>query len=371
MANNKIIIIDSLADLPAPSGGTHTLEPNSTYLFNQDTFALGANSLTFSTGTQIQGLGKNATVITYSGASSLINATNTNILIRAIQLQSTVGSVFNISNTSTFSLFAEDVNFMNCVSLGTVAGGGCFWRYCAAMSCVTGLTLSGALGSCIFDTCSFRAMSGGANSFGLTVLNGATGISFRAYKNIIDASATHYGIRIQGTYVLSAGGILEGNVFSGAGTRLAGVNGNSTNWTITFGVNLGIGGLQYVDVEIGTTADATFGNGAGTYTEPSTVRSYIYSLAEYDPFATVMEAKVAALITSAEATFQMGVRNLTSATNLGGLKAAVLPGTNGYVDSDYVAITPNTMYQAYYVKTANTGGNVASRAGLKMKLKIY
>ncbi len=369
---DNVVPVNSVSDLPTVSGGNRTFLANTAYIFNIESFS-DANTWTLANNTVLASFNKTGTIISYTGIGNFINYTNANVLIRDLEIQATTGTIFNVSNTSSFSTYLEQMNFRNCLSLGTITGGGLFLKYLLAVSCGNGLNLAGDLGSVILDTCSFRPMSGGVGSYAIKVSTGTTGNSFRSYNNIFDLAVGNYGIWIEGTYALTSGGILKGNIFSNGtiADRVSGVNGNTTGWTINYGENSGIAGLQFSDVDVVSTADATFANGAGTYVEGGTIRGYVMSLATYDALATVMEAKVEALMTSNEATFQIGVRNLTSATNIGGLQAAVLPGTLGSVQSDYIAITPNRVYNAYYVKTSNTGANVATRFALKLRIKTY
>jgi hypothetical protein len=369
----NVVKVNSVADLPVASSGNRTFLAGTVYYFSIGSFS-DANTWTLQNGTTILGFGKTSTTISYTGTGNFLNYTNANVLIRDVELQCATGTLFNVTNTSSFSTYVEQSNFRSCLSLGTILGGGLFLQWTLAISCTTGITASGATGSIILDTSSFRAMSGGANSYAVRILTGTTGTSFRSYNSIFDVSTNHYGVWIQGTYVLSASGVLKGNIFSGTGAvanRVSGVNGNTAGWTISYGENAGIAGLQFSDVDVISTADATFANTAGTFVEGTTIRGYIMSLATYDPLATTMEAKVEALMTSNEASIQVGVRSLTAGANIGGLKTAVVPGALGSVDSDYVAITPNRVYNAYYVKTSNTGGNVVTRFALKMRIKTY
>lgn len=367
--NNVVVVNDYTTDLPAPVASVITLAANTTYWFNEGTHNLAGNRLVLDNGTNIMGFGKTKTIITSTNAGSFLTGTNVDSIVRDIEFQVT-GSVFSITNAASNSVYAEDVNYRNCGAIGTINGGGFFARWTLAVSCVNGLTFSGALGSVIFDTCSFRTMTSGlAGAYAIKVNTGSTGTSFRCYNGIFDAALNHYGIWIEGTYTLSAGGILRGNVFSGASTqKLAGVNGNSSGWTITYGDNAGIAGLQFVDVEVISTADAALGNGPGTYVEGTTVRGYILPIAEYDTFATTMEARITCLMTNAVGSaVQVGLRNLTTATNIGGSLGAATEGTLVAASSAYVSITPNNNYNAYYVKA----NGASTRYALKIRLKIY
>jgi hypothetical protein len=371
---NNVVIVNNIAtDLPAPVAGVITLAADTTYWFNEGTHAFGTDRMVLQNGTNIFGFGKTRTILTYTGNANFISGSNINSVIRDIEFQgANNGTALSISNVSTQSVYVEDVNYRNFGQAASIAGGGFFARYNLIIFCVSaGFTFSGSLGSVILDVCSFRALTSGlAGAYAIKVQNGTTGTSFRCYNGIFDGAANHYGIWIDGAYTLSAGGILRGNVFSGnaVANRLFGVNGNSTGWTVVYGENAGISGLQFVDVEVISTSDAALGNPAGTYIEGSTVRGYILPIAEYDPLATVMEARVTALMTNAAGSgVQVGLRNLTTASNVAGSLGAVTEGTLVAASSVFVAITPNNNYHAYYVK--NNGAS--TRFALKIRVKIY
>lgn len=370
---NVKVVNNIASDLPAPVAGVITLAANTTYWFNEATHAFGTNRMVLQDGTNIFGFGKTKTILTYTGAAAFISGTNINSVIRDIEIQgASSGTGLSLTNTSVQSVYVEDVNFRSFAAAASIAGGSFFARYNLVVNCVSsGFTFSGSLGSVILDACSFRALTSGlAGVYALKVNNGTTGTSFRCYNGIFDAAANHLGIWIDGTYTLTAGGILRGNIFSGntLANRLSGINGNSSGWTIMFGENAGISGLQFVDVGVISTTDVALGNGPGTYIEGTAVRGYILPIAEYDPLATVMEARITALMTNAAGSgVRVGLRNLTTGTNIAASLGAATEGTLVAASSAYTAITPNNNYHAYYVK--NNG--LSRRFALKIRVKIY
>lgn len=375
MSKNKIIYVNDVADLPAPSGGTHTLLANTVYYFGPGTYNL-SNTLTFSSGSEILGAGKTTSIINYTGVAALCNYTNANILIRDLDLRSTTGSLFNASNTSSFSTYVEDVTLRSFTSLGTIAGGGVFFRYTLALSCVNGLTLSGSLGSVILDTASFRAMSGGANSFAIKVLTGTTGTSFRSYQGIFEVAATHYGIWIEGTFTLTSGGGLTGNQFYGAGTnRLVGVNANTTGWYIPTRGNVGIAGLFVNNnvIVVGTLSSTTSATWLSVTQQVLTKNA----ISDYEPNATVLKGVLTVGMTHDATGGDVGFRlfNLTDNVAVTGSTVANLIITTGLVYQ--VAATAEfdlllgKEYRVQIIKNTGTGGqSVYINAG-DLQIKAY
>jgi hypothetical protein len=365
---NNIVWVNSVSDLPTPSGGTHTLLANTLYFFNIGTFNL-SDTLTLGNNTQIYGINKTATIINYSGVGNLINATNCNFTLRDIELQASSGTVFNVSNTTSQSMYCEQINFRNCNSLGTINGGGIFWKYTLNMSGGNGLLLSGTLGSCIFDTCSFRTLSGGSNSYSIQVANGSSGISFRCYKNIIDSASTHYGIWINGTFTLSSGGILQGNVFNGVGTRLSGINGISTGWEILHKNNHGIAGYQQVIIDMINTADSSI-----TTNYPSfvalTQRCTVLNVTDYDQFATTI--RVTAIVraqTTNGSNFYSGLVDRDSVTLITGSDGITVGTGNMIINkSTPIVIGDN---KTLSIAVARTSGQSTTVRSVQILLEIY
>lgn len=367
---NNVVIVNTIADLPVPALGTYNLLADTTYWFMPGVFNI-VDTFTLLNNTQIIGFGINSTTIIYTGVGSLFIGVNSNNLIKDLSLSSTTGSLLNINNTVSFSVSLINLNLSTFSSLGQVIGGNAYFDNIKTISaCQTGFDLSGALGIVKFDNCLFEVVSA-FSPYCIRVQNGSTGISFECYNSNFRVNTTQRGIYIVGTYVLSKFGCLRGNYFYGTGassTRLQGVNGGSTGWIINFGENTGIAGLQFVELSLSSQTDVAFPNAAGTYIESTTVRGYIKNANKYQDYATIVECKAEILANGTTETLQVGVRNLTDGINVGGLKVAIPVATNTPVDSDYVVVTEDRLYNVYYVKTI---GNTLVRTGINLKFKIY
>lgn len=324
--------------------------------------------------TEIRAVSKYKTLtLAYTGVGTMFTATNSSFVLRDVRVNCTLGTLFSVTNLLTNTVNINMVTFDGCVSTGTISGGNILFDDVATINAVGGWTFSGTIFNLRLNLCYFRALTTAAGTH-VTIPGGTTMVGARFLQTEFEVNTGQTGLNISNTINPTNGGVIKSCKFEGtavASSRLVGINGNTTGWSVEYGQNYGIAGLQFVDVEIVFTADSSYGNTAGTFIELSTVRGYVMNLASYDQYATVMQAKMSVMITSVEATFQAGVRLVNTSTNLGGLKTAVLPGALGFVDSDYITITPNRIYTAYYVKTLNGGGNIAIRHGLKMRLKIF
>ena len=261
---NSVVIVNSVSDLPAASGGTHLLLDNTTYWFSEGTFNF-TNTLTLGTGTNIFGITKGTTILNYTGSGNFINITNKNNTLRNLQFLGTAsGTLYNVTNASTNTLNVEDCNINTWGSYGTVNGGGyvCFNTIHLAPS--VGLTFTGTLRNLILLNSSFRTLT--ASSYYLR-FNNAAANSIRIANNLFDINTNGIGIQQSGTFsVTAAKGLLTSNVFNFLGTPSSGTSGfdhTSTAWRFTG--NEGI--ANKVEEIFFSSSEA---NASGTGTNPTT-----------------------------------------------------------------------------------------------------
>jgi hypothetical protein len=359
---NNVVLVNSVSDLPAPSGGTITLAANTVYEFNTGSFNIGTNYLTVSDGTVIEGQSSFNTSIVYTGTGGALRGTDVNFAARQIAFASPAGRVLDFTNVAQ----TKNISLQNCAissqTLASIITGYniIFFAQTRFISCVGGITLTNNLGVA-FEFVVFNNTNSG--TYITLTPTATTTAKFSDCDFVVDGVNTALNV----TSTAIASGIIASCDFKGTApvaNRLVGVNGSTANWTITYGTNIGIAGLQFVDIEIAANTNAALGNAAGTYIDTG-VKGYAIPIASYDTFATVMEAKITALMTNA-VTVQSGVYDVTAAAIVGGLGTGV-SGTDVAVMSDYIAITPNKEYTGYYVK----GTGAATRKSIKLTLKIY
>ncbi len=361
---NNVVLVNSVSDLPAASGGTITLAANTVYEFNTGVFNIGANYLTISDGTVIEGQSSFNTSIVYTGAGGALRGTDVNFAARQIAFASPAGRVLDFTNVAQ----TKNISLQNCAvssqtSASVITGYNIiFMAQTRFIACVGGINLINNLGIA-FEFVVFNNTNSG--TYITLTPTATTTAKFSDCDFVVDGVNTALNV----TSTAIASGIIASCDFKGTApvvNRLVGVNGNTAGWTITYGTNIGIAGLQFVDIEIGANVSAALGNSAGTYIDNG-VKGYAIPLASYDPLATVMEARITALMTNAIGTaVQAGVYDVTTAAIVGGLGASNV-GTNVAVQSNFIAITPNRDYTAYYVKAIGA----ATRQSIKLTLKIY
>jgi hypothetical protein len=357
---NNVVYVNSLLDLPPVIGGTRTLLPNTTYSFNSGTMLLGSDYLTLSDGTVIEGQSSFNTALVYSGVGGAIRGVNCNFAIRQITVSAS--KVFELTNLSLDkNVSVQNVGLLNQTTQSSFIGFNLvFFSQVRVLSSIGGMSLSGVtsfgMDYVVFD---------GTNSGTYVTLTPTLNSSVEITHCDFDIDGSSVGLFITSPNINT--GLITACNFKGnapIANRLVGINGNTPNWVITYGTNNGISGLQFVDIEISTTTNASLGNSVGTYVDTG-IKSYALPLSSYDPLATVMEAKITALMTNTPAV-QVGVYDITNNVIVGGLGTAI-SGTDVAVASNFISITPNREYSGYYVKPTGS----AVRKSIKLTLKIY
>jgi len=361
---SNYVLVKSLSDLPTPVLGVITLADNCTYEFN-GIINIGVNQLRLVVSNYLCGLDKSDDGILYTGTSDAITGINKSVSIQNMTLVTTgVGSCcFNLTGSGSNVEIAGCI--FSCVCVGTITSFvNAVFRGNLITGSDNGITFAGnATNYIIVDNIYVN------NNSPLVAIHFTTATieDIIMARNMFDLGVGQTGIKVDVGVTVTATAQLQLNTFN-LGTALDGINGNSTNWTIMYGDNTGIGGLQFVDVDLANTTDLSVGNPSGTYNEATSVRGYVLPIAQYDSYATVMEGRVIALMTNAVGTqVQIGLRNLSTGTNIVASLGVATEGTLVAVQSVYTAITPNQNYNAYYEKQAGS----STRYGIKIQLKIY
>ncbi|TXK75769.1 hypothetical protein [Mesonia sp. K4-1] len=229
---DNYVIVKTLSDFPAASGGTITLDENTLYEVN--------GTITLSESIDVNGaylIGKdtNEDVLNYTGSSALFTG-SANASFRNITFNnSNSGSLFNLTASSTNSLIAQSVVVNGFSSVGTVEGYGLvFFNVMQYLNNSDGITYTD-IGNLLLNNMGWQPSNGDSyetftGTFGFiqkvsgftTVGSGATGLDVSSNPTV-------------------GSGTLLGTVFSGAGTYVnpynsgggiyTGYNFND-NWTI-------------------------------------------------------------------------------------------------------------------------------------------
>ena len=137
-ASSCVTVVNSLSDLPAPSGGVITLDPNTQYMICAASLSIGSNVIEMPSGSSLVGLGSAATVLSGTGPT---------ILRVPAGLKSVVVEDLVLSGT-----------FTRCVEIvgdGSLSG---FYR-CTLTSQVEAVSIDG-VSSAVFEDCDISGVSG-------------------------------------------------------------------------------------------------------------------------------------------------------------------------------------------------------------------
>lgn len=254
------VVVESLSDLPTPSGGVITLAANTQYLIAKQV-DLGTNVIVYSSGSDLCGFNVTLSGLSTSSTSPLITATNVTLRVENMLLTNPLGDLFSFaSNSASISfqiLTCASLSFLNIGTFNTVSSG--IIELCSFIGGVNGVTFTGTgvagnvgilnsrfigfsgtavdLNTSVFDTISLNTviLSGLGGS---TSLDGATGSA-----NVVT----------RGTCVHSS--------FNGAGTAVAGITTTDLKWN--FNENFGVEN-SHADAQGSITANATATTFSGT-----------------------------------------------------------------------------------------------------------
>lgn len=221
------VYVGSLSDLPSPVSRNITLENNITYVFTRNV-DLGTNYLTCGQNTVIMGYSSENCKITstLNNGESLINSAYS-LPIRNIDLSvsGTGAKILNLDATgnSNQALDWKGVNFSGGI-IGTIKNYTNFvLESSAVLSCVSGFTFDGTIGTISISICLFGTISSGGTYL---ILPSTLTVSRRfrvVYSSFVVASGAT-GINVNSlTSIPTESYILDNINFSGAGTYTTGV----------------------------------------------------------------------------------------------------------------------------------------------------
>lgn len=220
-ASPSLVIVDSLSNLPAPSGGIITLEDNKAYFFATTVDLIG-NRLVCGQNTTLLGSSSENCRIKSTGLATALVTSAWSIPIRGLTIEASIAIDLNAFGNANQAIDWFGVNFTNCASVGTIANyANCVFTDCAFLES-SNLTFDGSIDTIAFSQTLFNCNGGSMiiipdtatinrririiySSF--IVLPGETGISFGAVATVPDD-----------------GYILDTVNFGGGGTYVSGVD---------------------------------------------------------------------------------------------------------------------------------------------------
>ena len=270
-------IIGDLSDFPAPVSGVITLEDNITYRIT-GTVDIGTNRFECGIQNTFYGVDKQNDILTSSttGTMFTLDSTSTDkgaLTFDTMKVVCTSGTVFNVTSTSQRNVIVlNNINIIGFTSLGTVNNNRSFVvRNCAFLTgSSSGLTFTGANGTLQIRDSQVRTVTGTFLALGASTFN-----NISISRNLIaTVGGETFLSGTTGGANVTIGGLIDNNIYSGAGTFVSTITAQDANWLFTD--NIGVTDTLITNAELANTAVA---NLSGTNTGDNATNSQYSGLA--------------------------------------------------------------------------------------------
>ncbi len=243
---NNIVVVNSKSDFPTPAGGKIVLVDNKSYQLG-GAIALGTDYIEMGASNVIFGVDRSTNGLVYTGTGAAIRSVDQNLTIDRIFISATTagGTIFDMIGdlaTPTNLLLITDCILTGSKSVGEIKGG---YGVVVVRGCLfdnndVGIVFSGDSTDLVLADNIFQNFNGTPTFVDIQT---ATYSEIIISRNTFGVATGQTGLNISASLVLNDGGLLESNSFTGAGTRLAGIDASSPGWRIPSRSNIGIAGL--------------------------------------------------------------------------------------------------------------------------------
>jgi hypothetical protein len=226
------IDVYELSDLPAAAGGIITLAADTNY-FIKNSINFGTDRIVMSSRSSIDGAGRLAIVLTYTGTGDFITLTNASGgKIEGITIICSTGRFFNFSDNGDNLLVIEDVT-VTCDKVGifnsTGANGSVMRVSNATITATTsGMTFTGAWNRTLFLTIGFNLSAGSVFDLGVATFKSfytdLIGMGLSAGATFLTGAAGSANITASGV------GVIRSTRDDGVGTMLSGITPDDDRW---------------------------------------------------------------------------------------------------------------------------------------------
>lgn len=229
---SNTVIVNSLSDFPAPSGGVITLLANTNYILGADI----STSDRFEIGDKccVTGFNYLAPTLTYTGSGTMFTGTDTGFLIKNISLDCPNAEVFNITDTvgNVLQFEAAGVIVTSCAKWGTFDNlRAVLMQNSSAQSAADGITMIGSSSS-VLSVRQFALLSSNSAFTGIDF-----GTSVQSTVEIRDgffigpAGATGLsGLTGSGNIATDLVASVSSTTFAGGLTPLSGISVDDIRW---------------------------------------------------------------------------------------------------------------------------------------------
>lgn len=232
-------VIEEEYDLPDSSSGVRTLQSNHIYIVNgsvstADTLALQDNTI-------LIGESAFASTLEYTGTGDFITATDSNIVIRNLNINLTNGGqALNLTDTLGSELLVEGVRFTNAGNLGIIDGyDSVFFIKNRLINYASGVSFSGALETLYITEGVFESPTATTDSIILDSAFSAENIIFSKIHFKDHDNTSSYAIFVDGGASINSEAIVTECVFTpNVSNKLRNFSSTDIGWN--FNDNIGV-----------------------------------------------------------------------------------------------------------------------------------
>jgi len=318
------------------------------------------------------------TVLTSSGLlTALIVVADSEVGIRGMTLENRAGSIFDCANVAKDKEFILDgCVIQNTLSLGTISG---FFdihfeeNHFALFN--EGLTIDSSVRHIHFSNnfiTHSRFSGSGATTF-LTFDNFVNETIEITNTSFTSKSAGDKIIDVSSGATFSVNAVIQRNIFTAYTVNpIVGTNGNTANWHIPSGTNVGYIGLVKQFLNWGV--DGAFGTTSTTNLSPIVTTD---ALTNYGKWASSVKCMLQISVTHQQAgkTVRIEINDVTNGNVAvaGSAVDTIIASANSYtvVNTPEVSLNPSNEYNVKVTNVDGTGNNLAGARSAVFKLKIF
>lgn len=223
VTSQYFVLVESLADLPAPSGNVITLAANVTY-FIAGTIDLAGLQIVASQNTTIIGGSSENSKLTSTGLSSEVPfiTSQWSLPMRNLTIEAATAISLNATANPNQAIDWFGVNFTNCENVGTIGGYNNFIMTDCALLNSANMYFDGSVGTAGFNQCLFSGRAGNPTIrvFDSAVISRRFRVVYSAFVTPSAGVGVNFGT---GASVPVEGYILDTCNFSGDGAAISGV----------------------------------------------------------------------------------------------------------------------------------------------------
>jgi hypothetical protein len=228
----KTVIVNSLSDLPAPSGGAITFADNTDYFINNDLttsdrFICGNSSV-------VRAPDSSVVKITYTGVGTMFSCIDGSAKLTKFKALCATGKMFEASSTSGFDVFQMiDMTVEDCATVGTVDNLQAIQISDVSWESITvaGINFLNTINVFISQNNLVVQSGGDFLDLGTATFNGFSVLN--AFTFLSSGVTLLKGLASSGNIITGGLGVVTNTRITGAGAPLSGISSSDALWNFT------------------------------------------------------------------------------------------------------------------------------------------